>query len=407
MNLSKLGSLLYRGVEFLCMNISASHKVTMTLDYRRRWQSFLPKKSPELPSLWIHGASVGELEDLAAFYGNAELVKKAGYSQEQLIITSSSPSAEEFLEKLKKKINPLYAGPIPPDVLPRVKEFFNFLKPELLILSQSDVWPVLLSIAKDNLAKGAIWLPHKEQSAAWARNMLLAPIVKTVGQRRQEAPNPLPSARSEFVGSPRIDRILERIQESKSKPHPLQDILPANDKTSSKKIRILIGSAWKEDAKLMSEALSKIRLEDQNKFEVIVIPHDTKNPTEVSAISSYLGKNIISREGILLEAYNGFALAFVGGAFRTGLHNIIEPLAWGIPTFCGTDTHKQPDAPFYISQGSLKRVNNSEDLRELLIATLEDNFLFKEWKEKAKDAQQLLSSQSGASERLVKLINES
>lgn len=398
---ARIGSFIYRSVEFIAMNIGASHKVTMTLDYRRRWQSFLEDgKKATQGTLWIHGASVGELEDLAAFYGNSELLAKAGYDFSRLVITSSSPSAEEFLLKIQSKLKPLYAGPLPPDVLPRVHEFFEKLNPELLILSQSDMWPVLMSVAKEKLKKGAIWLPHKDQSASWGRNLFLAPIVKVVGLRRSESVNPLSTSKAEFVGSPRIDRILERIRSSINSDHPLQKQLSS----SNAPFKILMGSAWKEDALILNQALESIREADRKKFEVIAIPHDTKNPTEMGAISSYFGKNVVAREGILLESYRNFDIAFVGGGFRTGLHNIIEPLAWGIPTVCGDDIRKQPEAPYYAAQGSLKTIRDPEELRKLFVALLENNFIMKEWREKALDAQKLLNSQSGASERLVHLI---
>lgn len=399
---AKVASFLYRGIEFLSMNIGASHKVTMTIDYRRRWQNFLPKEAASKGGLWIHGASVGELEDLAAFFGNKSLLEESGYDYSRLIITSSSPSAEEFLLKVKEKYNPLYAGPLPPDVLPRVEDFFDHLKPELLILSQSDLWPVLLSVAKKKLRRGAIWLPHKSTSASWGKNLFLGPLVKKVGLRREDSKNPLPQSPAEFVGSPRIDRILERIKNTHGKEHPLKDQLAK----SQGKIRILIGSAWKEDAEVACAALESIRKEDRSKFEIFAIPHDTKNTAELASISSYLGKNITAKEGILLESYQEFDMAFIGGGFRTGLHNIIEALAWGIPTVCGADLRKQPEAPYFESQGSLKTVKNQEEMRKLLVAMMENSFIAKEWKEKAKDAAKLLKAQSGASERLAKLISE-
>ncbi len=396
---TKLASFVYRSIEFVAMNVGASHKVTMTLDYRRRWQSFLPQ-FPGKQSLWIHGASVGELEDLAAFYGNPELLKIAGYTPEQLVLTSSSPSAEEFLLKIKDRLKPLYAGPLPPDVLPRVEEFFSRLNPELLILSQSDTWPVLMRVAQKRLKKGAIWLPHKNNSASWSKKRFLAPLVKKIGLRQKESLNPLPEIPAAFVGSPRVDRILQRKESSLSQAHPLQKEM----ESASGKIRILMASAWKEDAEVMRQALNSIRAEDQKKFEVFAIPHDTHHPGEVTAISAYLGKNVFLTEGLLLESLRDFDLAMVGGAFRTGLHNIIEPLAWGIPTFCGPDLKKQPEAVFFQEQGALKSVSNSTELKALLLEFADGSAAKQIWKQKANDAKDMLIAQRGASQRLAELI---
>jgi hypothetical protein len=176
------------------------------------------------------------------------------------------------------------------------------------------------------------------------------------------------------------------------------------------KIKILIGSAWKEEARILREALESLREEDQKSFEIFAIPHDTRNSGEISSISAYLGRNIILIEGILLESYKDFDLAFVGGGYRTGLHNVIEPLAWGVPTICGPDLKKQPEAPFFVSQGALKSISSPEELRKLLLLFIQnreqENATLKEWKSKLLEAKELLKSQRGASARLADLIHE-
>lgn len=384
------------------MYIGASHKVTMTLDYRRRWQNFLNPDRSKKPGLWIHGASVGELEDLAAFYCNSSLMKEAGYDFSELILTSSSPSAEEFLVKIKNKINPRYAGPLPPDVTPRVKEFFNTLNPELLILSQSDLWPVLMSLARKKLSRGAIWLPHKNDSASWGKKVFLKDLVKKVALRREDSHNPLPNTPSEFIGSPRIDRILERIEEAKNKAHPLGSEFDS----PSQQLRIIIGSAWKEDALCLRDAIQHLSNDEKKKLEIRIIPHEVKNSTEATAISSLFPKGLVSKEGILLEAYRNFDIALVGGGFRTGLHNVIEPLVWGIPVVCGKDLSKQPEAKYFANFGALQPIKEPKELTKVIKGFLEKKSIKNVLTQKALEASELLKVQAGASIRLSKLIKK-
>ncbi len=390
-------SFLYKILELFALNIFATHKITLGLDYRKRWKDFL-KKSPHLtPALWIHGASVGELEDLASFFLNEELLKQAHYSFDRLIVTSSSPSAEAFLLKIQNTHSLRYAGPLPPDTISQVKKFFTILRPELLILNQSDTWPVLLHHAQKHLEKGAIWIPHKEESAKWSREKLLKPLVKTIALRREKMKSPLPDCSTVFVGSPRIDRILNRIENAQYKEHPLKDIIERNNKT-----KIILASAWKEDAFVWIKALEKASaLKD---FDLYVIPHDIHDPKEVLSLSGFFPKNIILKEGILLESYKNFDLAFVGGGFRTGLHNIVEPLAWGIPTLCGPDLKKQPEAPDFVSLGALTSVNNENELADFLKQWKSDAHFKKSKQEAALSVQSKLLEQKGASKRLADLI---
>ena len=390
-------SFLYKALEFFSLNIFATHKVTLGLDYRKRWKEFLKNNTSPSPALWIHGASVGELEDLASFFLNEELLKHAHYSFDQLIVTSSSPSAESFLLKIQKDYSLRYAGPLPPDTLNQVKKFYKILRPELLILSQSDTWPVLLTLARKYLEKGAIWIPHKEESAQWSREKILKPLIKTIALRRETMKSPLPETSSVFVGSPRIDRILNRIEAAKTKEHPLEDTIEKNNKT-----KIILASAWKEDAFVWMKALEKsASLKD---FDLYLIPHDIHDPNEVLSLSGLFPKKIILKEGILLESYKNFDLAFVGGGFRTGLHNIVEPLAWGIPTLCGGDLKKQPEAPDFISLGALTPVKDENELADFL-EKWKTNPKFKQTAtEAALKAQTQLIQQKGATRRLAELI---
>ncbi len=390
-----IASSLYRGIEFVALNITAPHKLTLTLDYRRRWSEFLNKKENPKGGLWIHGASVGELEDLAAFYTNKNLVKEAGYSFEEIILTSSSPSAEAYLKKINSQAQYRYAGPLCPDVSARVKDFFQILNPELLVLSQSDTWPVLFSHAQKQLKKGALWLPHKSTSAKWSKKHFLSPLVKQVGLRHENSVNPIPSVPSTFIGSPRIDRIFERIENSLTvEQHPLKKYFSH----TSNKIKILVASAWKEDAEVLKTALQGI----ENKFDVYLIPHETQNSTEVITLQALFGSKVILQDGILLESYRDFDIALVGGAFQSGLHNITEALAWGIPTLCGPDTRKQPDAEYFIQQGALVKVNNALELNSLLNKIISHGN--SEWNQKALMAQIELQKQRGASKRLASII---
>jgi 3-deoxy-D-manno-octulosonic-acid transferase len=278
-----------------------------------------------------------------------------------------------------------------------VKEFFTILRPELLILSQSDTWPVLLTQARKHLDKGAIWIPHKEESAKWSREKLLKPLVKTIALRREKMKSPLVQTSTVFVGSPRIDRILNRIEDAKDKEHPLKEIIEKNNKP-----KIILASAWKEDAFIWMKALEKSS--SLNDFDLYLIPHDIHDPNEVISLSGFFPKKTILKEGILLESYKNFDLAYVGGGFRTGLHNIVEPLAWGIPTLCGADLRKQPEAPDFVAMNALTPLKDEAELSSFLEKWKNEKIFRDEKIEAAKKAQSQLLQQKGASKRLADLI---
>lgn len=57
-----------------------------------------------------------------------------------------------------------------------------------------------------------------------------------------------------------------------------------------------------------------------------------------------------------------------------------------------------------MEQGALKSVEDSDELREILLGLIHKSDQAQEWKTKALAAQNILQSQRGASKRLAKLV---
>lgn len=49
----------------------------------------------------------------------------------------------------------------------------------------------------------------------------------------------------------------------------------------------------------------------------------------------------IDNVGILSKLYKYGHYAWVGGAYRTGLHNILEPVVFGVPVFFGNKKYEK------------------------------------------------------------------
>lgn len=416
--LSKLSQATFSALKFLDETVSLPRGLSQSLDFRNSWESFLKPDiattSSQSGSLWIHGASVGELEDLANYYLDKDLLEKSGYSFDRLVLTSSSVSAASFLEKLRARHPLRYAGPLPPEKPPALKRFFEQMSPDLLVLSHSDLWPVCMDIAQSqHLSRGIIWLPsHKNASQSLFKHIFHPEKLKYVGVRNSEDQEEIthrlahesfqPTFRT--LGNPRLDRIFKRIDlQSQKDEHALLEhaCSPNTEKRS-----LLLGSAWLEDAQILAESFAGLTDSERNQWQVVVLPHDTSDIHLVASIQNKLPfAKILSVQGILLESYQSFDLAMVGGGYKTGLHNILEPLAWGVPTTCGPDLKQQPDAPFWVQQQALRSITYSDELRECLriIMCSEDA---RPWREKSAEAAEFLRTQLGASARLSALVKE-
>jgi 3-deoxy-D-manno-octulosonic-acid transferase len=391
----------YRLVEVFDAFVIISKKFTRSLEFRKAWRR-VPRKKSQPIKLWLHGASVGELEDLANFFLSPEKLAKAGLSASQLMITASSVSAESKLAHWGKEMPFAYAGPIPPEREKECADFLREFSPEALLLSHGDVWPRLFEKAASALPRGLLWLPQKNTRPSLLKRLCLVPWLKVHLLRSIDWES---SWASKFIGNPRIDRILSRIeqQEQSGKMHILEAF---GGEPDPEKLNLIVGSAWYEDTEMLAQALGQISERERQNWKVVVIPHDPQDSLEVARMKKSLPEgHFILEEGILLESYAGFDVAMVGGGYRSGLHNVVEPALWHIPTFCGPMTEKQPEALQLWKMGQLSIFEGSETLAQHLRAFLERDYRNAQIAT-ATQAREFLLSHRGATDRLADFLKD-
>ena len=209
-----------------------------------------------------------------------------------------------------------------------------------------------------------------------------------------------------WIGNPRLDRILNRIQGQRDRDHHVLEDSRARPDTL--KLSLLMGSAWPEDAAVLAEAMGHLTPAEQEHIQIVVIPHVTDEVHVVASIQHLLPMaRILRLQGILLEAYQDFDLAFVGGGFRTGLHSVLEPALWGVPIFCGPQLRKQPEAPELEAEGVLMTVVSAEELALTLRRYIETPEAFETLRRKTLGVAEQMKASTGASKRLSRLVGAS
>ena len=76
---------------------------------------------------------------------------------------------------------------------------------------------------------------------------------------------------------------------------------------------------------------------------------------------------IIDTIGILTKIYAAADVAYVGGALKTGLHNILEPAAFGIPVVIGNKYKKFKEAVDLVALKGCVSISNQEELSSIFI----------------------------------------
>ena len=70
---------------------------------------------------------------------------------------------------------------------------------------------------------------------------------------------------------------------------------------------------------------------------------------------------IIDNIGMLMNVYQYANIAYVGGAFGKGLHNILEPACFGVPVIFGNNYAKFNEAYDFIQHKIGYSISNTED----------------------------------------------
>ena len=83
---------------------------------------------------------------------------------------------------------------------------------------------------------------------------------------------------------------------------------------------------------------------------------------------------VIDTIGILTQIYAYADIAYVGGAFKTGLHNILEPATYGTPVVIGPKYSKFQEAKDLVALGSCVVVNNTEELSAIFNRLIVDDY---------------------------------
>ena len=140
---------------------------------------------------------------------------------------------------------------------------------------------------------------------------------------------------------------------------------------------IVAGSTWGPDESLLAQLFS--RLEG---YKLIVAPHEITRKDEVLKTFAKF-KTVLFTEaseemletaevlivdtiGMLSKIYKYSGISYVGGAFKTGLHNILEAAVFGVPLFFGPNFSRFNEAVMLVERKGAFSIRSSEEMYNIL-----------------------------------------
>jgi len=208
-------------------------------------------------------------------------------------------------------------------------------------------------------------------------------------------------------GDTRFDRVKSIVAQKKE--------FSMVDKFASGSNVLLAGSSWPSDEKLLP-VLFEGRIKN---FKLIIAPHEI-HEERIHGIEKFFkdykpvlysranDQNIsdakvliIDGMGFLSSLYQYCKVAFIGGGFGKGIHNILEAVTFGKPVVFGPNYHKFSEAVNLIHSGGAFSADE-----HCLISNIENLFHNVDQYEKASAAcNEFINENTGATEKILDKIS--
>jgi 3-deoxy-D-manno-octulosonic-acid transferase len=323
--------------------------------------------------IWMHCASLGEFEQ-----GKPVLEKlQQQFPKHKIVLSFFSPSGYEVRKDCSLADVVVY---LPLDTRKDSKHFLQLIHPDLAIFVKYEFWPNILQELKKQAVKTILISGIFRENQAfftkkteWIRTPLKAFTHFFVQDRK--AVSLLKSIGFENVtmsGDTRFDTVFDLVNQREE-----LDVVAV----FSKENHVLVaGSTWEKDEELLIHYINN-EATDGEKF--IIAPHNI-NMHAIDLLIQKLKPNtllyssasllnipkakvlIIDSIGLLTRVYAYANIAYVGGGFGSGIHNILEPATYGIPIIIGPKYQKFNEAIELIQKKATFVVHSKHELTSQL-----------------------------------------
>ncbi|AXB56567.1 3-deoxy-D-manno-octulosonic acid transferase [Flavobacterium fluviale] len=387
-----------------------SPKIKLFVEGRKNVFSILENKiKPEDKTIWFHSASLGEYEQGLPVI---EKIKKK-YPSHKIIVTFFSPSGYEVRKNNTVADVTLY---LPLDTKHNAKKFLKLVHPEFAFFIKYEFWLNYLKELETNK------IPTYLISGIFRDNQMFFKWYGGFYRKALKAftfffvQNESSKQKIQSIGFENVivsgDTRFDRVAAILERDNKLDYI--ENFKNSQKVI--VFGSSWPKDEVLIAEYINQA----PENVKFIIAPHNIK-ADQIAELKSLITKStvlfsekenkdlskynvfIIDNVGLLTKIYSYGTIAYVGGGFgNPGIHNILEPAAFGIPIVIGPNYSNFAEAVSLVNLQGCTVISNSAELKKTFDQLLSDNEIFTK---KSIISKSFIQDNKGATETIIKTIS--
>jgi 3-deoxy-D-manno-octulosonic-acid transferase len=389
--------------------------------HKERWGFYSPEvfqKLGEKPRIWLHAASVGEVRVALTLLGEMKKV----YPRHDFVISTTTLQGRAIAFKAQGVDAALLAPLDQPWI---VRKGVKVIKPRILLVTETELWPNLLKEVKKKgvpiiLFNGRIsrksfrfYRPLRFFFSDVLHN-LDALCLKSNADSERMIHLGAPPSTIHVTGDLKFHQISAAAGADSERLR--RELRLAQGKTI-----LIAGSTHEGEEEIILRVFKKLQVTCPQLILILAPRHLKRIPRVESLLRTHrvrwVRRTMISEEhrpeevilldtlGELSALYALGTVIFVGGSFgRVGGHNILEVLDLGKGVIFGPHMENVSDiAQLVVERGAGVQVNTPDELREVLERLIADPSLRKEMGLKGLA---LLREHQGALERTMKIVKE-
>ena len=365
------------------------------------------KVNPNHQYIWFHAASLGEFEQ------GRPLIERirADYPEYKILLTFFSPSGYEVRKNYEHADIVCY---LPIDTIRNARRFLRTVRPCMAFFIKYEFWYNYLHILKHRnvpvYSVSSIFREHQiffrwyGKSYAGVLRCFTHFFVQI--EKSKHLLHTIGIDTVDVVGDTRFDRVLQ-IKE-KAQQLPIVESFKADKKV------FVAGSSWAPDEDIFIPFMNECK-----GWKMIIAPHVISEEHLKRIEEKCKGKTVrytattpeeaaqaqcllIDCFGLLSSVYHYGEVAYVGGGFGVGIHNVLEAVVWKMPVLFGPNHQRFQEAQELIkAKGGFEITDSSSFAHMMQQFMTQQEYL----RLSGEAAGSYVESKAGATHKILKQID--
>ena len=386
---------------------------------REAFRILREKVDPQAKYVWFHAASLGEFEQGRPLM---EQLRRE-HPEYKILLTFFSPSGYEVRKNYEGADIITY---LPLDTITNARHFLRTVRPVMAFFIKYEFWYNYLHILKHRgvpvYSVSSIFRPDQVFFKWYGRqygkvlNCFTHFFVQNEESKTLLAKIGITDVT--IVGDTRFDRVLQIKEAAKQLPIVEEFISRHEEGGKSKENSpvFVAGSSWPPDEEIFIKYFNQ-----HPEWKLIIAPHvigedhlrqiekllvgrkvirytatEKSLTSHLSPLASY-DVLIIDCFGLLSSIYRYGDVAYVGGGFGVGIHNLLEAAVWSVPVFFGPNNQKFQEAQGLKQNGGLEITDYESFASQMDRLAKDADYL----KAQGKLAGRFVEGLSGATEKVL------